>query len=180
MKKITLAAAALTTAAGSMTFNSCIGSFALTNQVLEWNNQIDSKFINELVFFAFWIIPVYEITALSDLLVINSIEFWSGTNPVLASNKVVETEHGRYLVETDAHGYNITDERSGQTMRLEFEDNTWSLEVGEQSWPLITFLDGGHVAMPMPDGSTTIVTPDNMGVMAYSNQLQAACSMAAR
>ena len=37
-----------------------------------------SKFVNELVFFAFWILPVYEVSGLADLLVLNSIEFWSG------------------------------------------------------------------------------------------------------
>ena len=34
------------------------------------------------MFIAFWIVPVYEISALADVLVINSIEFWSGSNPV--------------------------------------------------------------------------------------------------
>ena len=64
--------------AGSLMFSSCIGSFGLSNKVLTWNQQVGSKFVNELVFIGFWILPVYEISLLADLLVINSIEFWSG------------------------------------------------------------------------------------------------------
>ena len=59
----------------SLTMSSCIGKFALTNKLLTWNRTIGNKFVNELVFFAFWILPVYEVSALADILVINSIEF---------------------------------------------------------------------------------------------------------
>ena len=84
MKKFYLSVALVLALGGSMLFSSCIGQFALTNQVLSWNKQIGSKFVNELVFFAFWVLPVYEVTTVADLLIINSIEFWSGTNPLTA------------------------------------------------------------------------------------------------
>ena len=74
MKKNYLSVALVLTLAGSMMFTSCIGSFQLSNKVLAWNKQVGNKFVNELVFFAFWILPVYEITTISDLLVLNSIE----------------------------------------------------------------------------------------------------------
>lgn len=51
--------------------------FSLTNKLLTWNRQVGSKFVNELVFFALWILPVYEVSGLADLLVLNSIEFWA-------------------------------------------------------------------------------------------------------
>ena len=37
---------------------------------------------NELIFFAFWIVPVYEVTIFFDAILFNSIEFWGGNNPV--------------------------------------------------------------------------------------------------
>ena len=83
-----------TTLASSVLFSSCIGSFGLTNKLLSWNSNIDSKFVNELVFIAFWIVPVYEISALADVLVLNSIEFWSGSNPV-ADAGTVKTINGK-------------------------------------------------------------------------------------
>ena len=82
MRKKYLSVGVAIALAGSMMFTSCIGSFALTNKLLSWNHQIGNKFLNELVFFAFWVIPVYEVTSVADLLVLNSVEFWSGSNPV--------------------------------------------------------------------------------------------------
>ena len=84
MKRKYLSVALILTVAASISLSSCIGSFQLTNKVLAWNQQVGDKFVNELVFFAFWILPVYEITGIADLLVINSIEFWSG-KPALSA-----------------------------------------------------------------------------------------------
>ncbi len=105
MRKQSILVSLLLAAVAFLPLQSCIGSFALTNKILSWNNQVGSKFVNELVFFAFWILPVYEVTSVADLLVLNSIEFWSGNNPVEAYTKTVETEHGRYLIACDETGY---------------------------------------------------------------------------
>ena len=88
MKKRNITLLTAATLACSLTFSSCIGSFGLTNKLLSWNQRINSKFVNELVFVAFHIIPVYEISCLADLLVINAIEFWSGDNPVADAGKI--------------------------------------------------------------------------------------------
>ena len=53
MKKSHFSLAIAIALACTLTFSSCIGSFALTNKVLNWNKQIGSKFVNELVFVAF-------------------------------------------------------------------------------------------------------------------------------
>ena len=74
----------------SLGLSSCIGSFKLTNKVLGWNEGVGNKFVNELVFIAFHIIPVYELTVVADILVLNSIEFWSGENLVSQSTKEVK------------------------------------------------------------------------------------------
>ena len=39
---------ALVAAISAPLFTSCIGSFALTNKLLSWNNSIGSKIVNEL------------------------------------------------------------------------------------------------------------------------------------
>ena len=98
------------TIGASMMLTSCIGNFALTNKLLTWNKQIGNKFLNELVFFCFWVLPVYEVTATADLLVLNSIEFWSGTNPIAQGKSVIDGKDGRYLVECDGKGYTIKSE----------------------------------------------------------------------
>lgn len=167
--------------ASSLTLSSCIGSFALTKNVLQWNNQVGSKFINELVFFAFWVLPVYEVTTLADVLVLNSIEFWSGRNPAVASTTVIPTDHGRYIVDCDGKGYTITCELTGEKMRLDFNESTqtWSYNDNGTLYPLMTFVDDNHVKMITPSGDFRLVDLNEQGVMAYKEMaLQSAPMLA--
>ncbi len=169
MKKKSFSVLLATIVAGSVMFSSCIGSFALTNKLLDWNRTLDSKFVNELVFIAFWIVPVYEIASLADILVINSIEFWTGSNPVADAGTVknVETEKGLYAIETKADGYHI--EKDGQAIDLVFDktDKSWSVEANGESQKLMRFEGGDKVVMYLPGGEEMTVTPDAAGVMAF-------------
>ena len=72
MKKgrLTLVCAML---AGSLMFSSCIGSFSLWNNLKSWNEGVGNKFVNELVFLAFNIVPVYPIAYFADVIVLNSM-----------------------------------------------------------------------------------------------------------
>ena len=154
----------------SFSTTSCIGSFSLTKKVVEWNGQVGSKFINELVFFAFWILPVYEVTALSDLLVLNSIEFWSGKNPTNQNVSEVKTEHGTYIITRNETGY-VIESPNGFESKLEFseDDQTWSLKLSEEEvYPFMTMIDSSHVKMITPDGSFQTVELSQEGLMAYS------------
>ncbi len=182
MKKSTVTVAVALALCGSMLSTSCIGKFALTNRVLSWNKEVGNKFVNELVFFAFWILPVYEVTALADVLVLNSIEFWSGSNPMAKGTKVIEGKDGRYLVECDGKGYNIKSETDGSVVRLDFDaDNqTWWVDLPDQEpVQLMTILDKDHVALPAPDGTMMVVENSQAGVMAYS-RVAASMNLAAR
>lgn len=125
--------------------------------------------MNEILFVAFWILPVYEVCGLADLLVINTIEFWSGDNPLTASTKRIDTDHGRYLVECDGKGYDITLESTGEKFRLDFtlESRTWSLQHDGKEYPLMTFVDDTHVSVPYADGSWHTFELSADGVMAY-------------
>lgn len=169
MKKISISVATILLLASTMTLNSCIGSFTLTKKVLGWNHQVGSKFLNEVVFFAFWILPVYEVTSLADLLVLNSIEFWSGTNPMSALTKVVDTDHGRYMIDCDGKGYTVTCQATGQSMRLDFieDSQTWELDYKGEKYPLMTFIDDTHVSVPYPGGEMKVIELNESGVMAY-------------
>ena len=74
MKKFNLKLAATVMVCGAFLFSSCIGSFGLHSKLLSWNEGIGNKFVNELVYLAFNIIPVYGICYLADALVITSKE----------------------------------------------------------------------------------------------------------
>ncbi len=63
----------------------CYGSFNLVKKVYRWNGTFGDKWVNEIGFLALNIVPVYEIAGAIDVLILNSIEFWTGKNPVQAS-----------------------------------------------------------------------------------------------
>lgn len=169
MKKFALTVATVIAICSSLMFSSCIGSFSLTNKLLDWNQGVGNKFVNELVFVAFWIIPVYEVSALADVLVINSIEFWSGSNPVAQGKSVIDGNDGRYLVECDGKGYTITSMTDNSVVRLDFDvdEQTWSINNGDEKIPFMTFVNQTHVKMISPDGGMQLVELSQEGYMAY-------------
>ena len=173
MKKRYLSVALIVALAGSMLSTSCIGSFALTNKVLAWNKSIGNKFVNEVVFFAFWVLPVYEITALADAIVLNSIEFWSGDNPMAKGTKVIEGQDGRYLVDCDGKGYTIKSEIDGSIVRLDFdqEEQTWSATANGETHAILTFIDDSHVKVPSTNGTFEVVELTQEGVWAYQGNI---------
>jgi hypothetical protein len=65
----------------------CYGSFQLTNKVYKFNGTLGSKWVNELGFLVMVIVPVYGVAAAVDGIVLNSIEFWTGKNPMTANNE---------------------------------------------------------------------------------------------
>lgn len=169
MKKRYLSVALVLTLAGSLMFTSCIGSFSLSKKIHSWNSQVGNKFVNELVFFAFWILPVYEVSLLADVLVLNSIEFWSGSNPVAQGTKIIDGQDGRYLVECDGKGYTITSENDKSVVRLDFDDSdsSWSVNTNGQSQKFMSFIDDSHVKMITPNGDFQVVELSQDGVWAY-------------
>jgi Domain of unknown function (DUF3332) len=68
--------------AAALALSGCWGSFGATKGLWHWNDGLGSKWVKWLVFFGLSIIPVYELFVLGDALVLNSVEFWTGSNPV--------------------------------------------------------------------------------------------------
>ena len=125
---------------GSVLFSSCIGSFGLWNSLKDWNQGVSNKFVNELIFLAFHIVPVYEIAYLADALVLNSIEFWSGSNPTasIGEVKTVQGENGEYLVKTNENGYTITKKGEDKSVDLVYNKEKQYMECRSRRTELRT------------------------------------------
>lgn len=171
------------TLASTVLFSSCIGSFNLTSKLLDWNKSVDSKFVNELVFLAFWIVPVYEISILADLLILNSIEFWTGDNPVADAGKVekISTQSGVYTVETKENGYSIQKE-GGEAVDLVFDkaDKSWSVDAQGESHKLMRYTADDRVVMYLPTGEEMCVELNQAGVLAFKQVANGFAYYAAR
>jgi len=159
----------------SVLCSSCIGSFALFNKLLAWNKTVGDKFINELVFVAFCIVPIYPLAWMADLLVLNSIEFWTDENPVAEGTvKEVKTEDAKYTVTTTKDGYQIEKEGSDDVAYFHFnkEDKIWSVESDGVSADLIQIVGENQALMFLPDGSKMPVSLDEAGVLAFKQVAQ--------
>lgn len=169
---------------GSLLFSSCIGSFGLFNRLNSWNQSVGTKFVNELVFLAFNILPVYGVAYFADALVINSIEFWSGSNPManVGDVKKVKGENGNYLVKTLENGYSITKEGETASMDLIYdkEANTWNVVANGESAELIKMNNNGTADLFLPNGEKMNVTLDAQGMMAARQAVTSDFMFAAR
>ena len=155
---------------GSLLCTSCIGSFGLWNNLKDWNQSIGNKFVNEVVFLAFHLIPVYEVAYIADVIVLNSVEFWSGSNPLADVGKVktVKGENGEYMVRTNEDGYTITkkgEEDKPLDLVYNAENRTWNAVTSEgESYELITMNEDGTITFKQADGTPMTVSPDLQGL----------------
>ncbi len=63
----------------SLLCTACIGTNSTFNNLRDWNEDVsENKWAQEGVHLAFWILPVYPLALLGDIVIFNSIEFWGG------------------------------------------------------------------------------------------------------
>jgi hypothetical protein len=75
-----IAAALATTAVAS---SGCYGKYAAFHKVHKWNGGLsESRVVNSAVHFALWVVPLYELVILGDILIFNTVETVIGDNPL--------------------------------------------------------------------------------------------------
>jgi len=103
----------------SLHVSGCFGSFALTRKIYQLNQDVSvNKFVQWLVFLAFVIIPVYGVGAFVDAIVFNSLEFWTGDNPLASAGTAEEGTRVVRLSPTDT--LRLSRDESG-VMRVELD-----------------------------------------------------------
>ncbi len=60
----------------------CFGPFKLTRKLYAWNAQAGDKWPQEFMFLVLTWVPVYGLAAVGDAIIFNSMEFWTGRNPI--------------------------------------------------------------------------------------------------
>ena len=147
---------------------SCVGSFGLFNKLASWNKEATgSKILNELIFIV--ISPAYAVCAVADVFVLNTIEFWSGSNP-MASNvgktQQVKGQDGRYYaVKTLIDGYEITaPDGDVRTFVYDKTNDSWSKIQNGKTTEILRFNEDGTVKMTLPAGEKIDVALNAAGV----------------
>ena len=85
----------------------CTGSFNLTRKVYNFHRSQSDKWSDELCFLVVALIPVYGFATFADAIVFNSIEFWTGKNPVdmsyvPPSSRIVQNGKEKYRMSYNA------------------------------------------------------------------------------
>jgi len=153
-KKIVVAILIATMAVMSV---GCYGSFALTKKVYNWNGSLGNKWVVELVFLACYVVPVYGIAGFIDTVILNSLEFWTGTNPMTS---------------------NVTSE-DGTTVAFNKEKNEMTVSYGGKSFTItreegkstVKDSEGNVLAYAVSDanGNMNIVDVNGNVLSSYSN-----------
>ncbi|MBR5296424.1 MAG: DUF3332 family protein, partial [Parabacteroides sp.] len=104
-------------------------------------------------------------------LVLNSIEFWSGSNPVADTGNIqkIETKDGVYAIKTQKDGYKIQKEGEEKAIELVFNEaeQSWNIEAENATTKLLKFTNNDEVVMFLPDGSEMNVELNQSGVLAF-------------
>ena len=151
----------------SIMFSSCIGSFQLTSKLKNFNDGIGSKWVNELVFVAFCIVPVYELSALADVLVLNSIEFWSGKKTLAdaGETKIIKNSKGQDIeVKTLENGYALNDGTNTMNLVFDEKEQIWSAEYEDQVMNLIRLVDENNAQLFLKNGEVMDITLNADGI----------------
>lgn len=123
------------TLSSAILFTGCYGSFSLVTKVHEWNGSVtDNKFVHELLFLGLNIIPVYGVSAFIDAVIFNTVEFWTGSNPIAMKEGDEEIKYIRahgvmYTITKTPNQYHIKGDKGGEiVLSYEPAEMAWYLE----------------------------------------------------
>ncbi len=153
--------------AATIMFSSCIGSFRLTNKIKDWNSSVSNKWVNEVIFLAFHIVPVYEIAMFVDALVLNSIEFWTGKSAAVkvGDTKVVKNSQGQDVeITAMENGYMLSNGEQSMNILFDEETQIWSAEYNNQTTQLMKMVDDNNAQLFLLNGDVMDITLDAQGV----------------
>lgn len=146
----------------------CFGRFALVRKVYEFNDDIagddlGGRFIKNLVYWVFNIIPVYGIAGFLDGIIFNLIEFWTGSNPlamVEGQQEIQLVRKGNDLFKMTAskntmHVKQLKGANAGQEVTFVWQpnENTWYMIQNDEYTKLADIQIGilettAHVYLP--------------------------------
>ena len=140
----------------SLLSSSCLGSFNAFNNLKDWNMQVsNSKFVNNAIFWGLNIIPVYGLFFLGDAVIFNTLEFWTGNNPIAMAEGETETQ----IANVDGQRVKMTAQKNqfkievlegedqGKIVEMVYtpDNQTWNTKKGDKLIKLASFKDGFYV-----------------------------------
>jgi hypothetical protein len=136
----------------------CYGNMSLTKKVYHFNGSVGNKFVQSIVNCAFWVCPVYEAAMFMDIVFFNTIEFWTGNNPISMNEgekviKYAEGKNGEYKLEISQNKIVVTELANNNIMELNYEPATESWFMNSNGTKQkIGYTDGQQIILLSPSG----------------------------
>jgi hypothetical protein len=154
---------------GTLLYSSCIGSFSLFNSYAKWQcHMTGNKFVNAIV--GFILMPIVgSVCLFVDSVVLNTIEFWTGENPMHANigktQQVLGSDGRYYAVTTLKDGYEVK-APTGEVSNFTYDkkQNVWSLTQNGVTTELFRFNADGTITTLADKNMQLTVTPDEAGL----------------
>lgn len=117
----------------------CYGSFSLTKKVHEFNGSIAGTEINSLIMIV--ASPVYSLAATADVLIFNTLEYWTGSSPVAleedaAEEKVISLDGEMYRLKATKNKISaerLTGDNREVALIFQEEDQSWLMQTPEKT-----------------------------------------------
>lgn len=173
MKKTSYLVAALLLVCSAPTLTSCfVGSYSCLNKMWAWNNSLtDNKYLNAIL--AYVLAPFeFSIGGLLDPVLFNTIEFWTGSNPLASTQMVMGQDGQLYAVASDGKGgYVVTCQETGQQIQYLFnaQEREWTAAFDGMEVKLFKMTDDPSVVLCTMNGQEMNITLDEQGLMALQD-----------
>lgn len=143
----------------------CYGGFVLFHKIHKWNGTLQDKWVKSIVHAVLWIVPVYGFCLFVDLVVLNTIEFWTGSNPLAMKEgemeeQIVAQGSETYRIRATRNRFDvevIAGEKTGMKRALVYAESekAWYVEGDNFRIRVITHdqVDPTNVNIFMPDGT---------------------------
>jgi hypothetical protein len=144
----------------------CYGSYTLFHKIHRWNGTIGNGFVKSLVHLLLWIVPVYEVCLLIDWLLLNTLEFWTGSNPLAmapgeSETQIVMAHNETYEITATMNRFDIrqmSGVNAGHTVALVYNPETldWYIETQNQTVKVAQMEKDNmeFINLVFPDGKT--------------------------
>jgi hypothetical protein len=143
----------------------CYGSFNLTRKLYTWNGKLGDKWINSLATFAMLVIPVYGVAGIVDYVVLNTVEFWTGSNPVTMApgeteQKIVTVQGHNYLATATQNHFQLKPVDGGKALDLTYvpAEKSWYAISGTERILIAEWVDQDALALITPNGERGLLT----------------------
>lgn len=132
----------------SVALSGCVGSNAVTGYVMNFNlKAVDNRYarggLNMLL------APVYGLSVAADYVIFNSLEFWTGSNPLTGAPHIFDTKTDTYLDINDKLDPSLTGAPIGPITQhriiqsgemFQVDDNTVQMEITYQTGETATLV----------------------------------------